>query len=396
MERDIIVHYAEVALKGRNRPRFLKQLVHNLWLALRGQPVEEIRRLSGRIWVRAKPGETLGKEALDRVGMVFGVATYASAQRCDLDIEAIGAVAWEMVKDRTYASYRVSARRAFKTIPLTSLVVNVEVGSYLMQRRPAKVKMQGADVEVHVELMPNAAFVYVDRFRGPGGLPVDVSGTVGCLLSGGIDSPVAAARMQRRGLRQVFVHFHSAPFHSRASQEKAIELAEHLARHQFHAVLYLVPFGELQRTIVEEAPAPMRVLLYRRFMLRIAAQLSKKDGARALVTGESLGQVASQTLRNMAVIEDAAPIPVLRPLVGYDKSEIIEESQALGTYETSIQPDQDCCTLFMPKEPETRGYLPTVLAAENALDVQGLCDAAIAQTERREVHASWLRRERGA
>jgi tRNA uracil 4-sulfurtransferase len=395
-EHDLIVHYDEIAIKGRNRPRFLKRLSDNLRQALRGLPVAEIKRMSGRIWVRAKPGETLGAEAIARVRTVFGVSNFAAVQRCDLDMDAIKALAWEMLKSRSYESYRVRARRAFKTIPLTSQQVNEEVGSYLMQQRPAKVKLSGADVEVHVELMPHAAFVYVDKHAGLGGLPVDVSGTVGCLLSGGIDSPVAAFRMQRRGLRQVFVHFHSAPFHTRASQEKALELAQVLARHQYHAVVYLVPFGELQRTIVEQAPAPFRVLLYRRFMLRIAAKLTRKDGARALVTGESLGQVASQTLRNMAVINAAAPLPVLRPLVGYDKSEIISQAQALGTFETSIQPDQDCCMLFMPKEPETRGHLPLVEAAEEALDVDGLCAAAIEKTERREVLAPWLMRERGA
>ncbi|HET6344427.1 MAG TPA: tRNA uracil 4-sulfurtransferase ThiI, partial [Myxococcota bacterium] len=380
---NILVHYAEVAIKGRNRPRFIKRLCDNIKLALDGLPVSHIQRMSGRLWVHAQEGASFDEEAFVRLRTVFGVATFAPAVRVPLEMTALKNTAWELLADREYKSYRVSARRAFKT-GFSSLEVNQQVGGHLQELRPTPVKLKGADVEVHIEMMPHAAFMYVDKFSGPGGLPVGSSGVVGCLLSGGIDSPVAAHRMQRRGLRQVFVHFHSVPYLSRSSMEKAVELATSLSRFQGSARLYLVPFGDLQANIVENAPAALRVILYRRFMMRIAAVLSEREGARALVTGESLGQVASQTLRNLAAINAVAPLPVLRPLIGFDKQEIIAAAQAIGTFETSIIPDQDCCTLFMPRSPETRAHLPTVLSAEAHLDVEGLCASAIERAEVRD------------
>jgi thiamine biosynthesis protein ThiI len=391
---NILVHYAEVAIKGRNRPRFIKQLCDNIKRAFDGLPLSHIQRMSGRLWLHPHEGATFDDEALERLRTVFGVATFAPAVRVPLELPALQEAAWKLLEGRAYRSYRVSARRAFKT-GFSSLEANQAVGGYLQEKRPTPVKLKGADVEVHLEMMPHAAYMYVDKLNGPGGLPVGSSGVVGCLLSGGIDSPVAAHRMQRRGLRQIFVHFHSVPYLSRASIEKAEELATSLARFQGSARLFLVPFGDLQANIVENAPAALRVILYRRFMMRIAAALTEPEGARGLVTGESLGQVASQTLRNLAAINEVARLPVLRPLIGFDKQEIIAAAQAISTYETSIIPDQDCCTLFMPRAPETRAYLPAVLAAETRLDVEGLCASAIARTETRDVVAPWSLQAQG-
>jgi thiamine biosynthesis protein ThiI len=234
---------------------------------------------------------------------------------------------------------------------------------------------------VAIEILPDGAYLSAGKLAGAGGLPVGVTGRGVVLLSGGIDSPVAAYRMMRRGLRVDFVHFHSYPLVSAASREKACDLAAHLTRYEARSTLMLVPFADVQRAIVARAPRPLRVVLYRRFMLRIASALAAQLGAQALVTGESLGQVASQTLENMTVIERAASLPMFRPLVGMDKNEIINEARRLGTFETSILPDQDCCSLFIPAHPETRARLDQVEAAEALFDVAQMVDDAVRRTE---------------
>ena len=389
MVTDILVHYGELALKGKNRPMFIKQLETNIRQALKGLPVSRVRRLPGRLLVIAKEGRDLGEEALERIATVYGIATYSPALRCPLKMEAIEQTALSLVQNREYESFRVTTRRPFKEVPFRSQELNRDLGAFLYSHRPAKVKMKGADLEVHVDLLPEHAYIYADRHVGLRGLPVGVTGKVCVMLSGGIDSPVAAARMMRRGCRVTFVHFHGHPFVTRASLEKAEELAELLVRHQYDATLYSVPFGQLQGEIVETVPPPLRVVLYRRFMLRIATRIAKEKRCQVLVTGESLAQVASQTLSNMVVIEEAAGLPILRPLVAMDKQEIVDQAKALGSYEISIQPDQDCCTLFMPKHPETRARLRTVLAVEEALDIDRLVEDALERTEQSELRAPW-------
>jgi thiamine biosynthesis protein ThiI len=232
--------------------------------------------------------------------------------------------------------------------------------------------------------MPAETFVYVDPVAGPGGLPVGASGTVGALLSGGIDSPVAAWRMMKRGCRVVFVHFHSVPYLASTSQAKARALVERLTEWQYDSTLVLVPFGEIQREVVLTVPPPARVIAYRRLMVRIAEALARKHGALALTTGESLGQVASQTLSNIARIDEVAEMPILRPLIGMDKLEITEEARRLGTFEISIEPDADCCTLFVPKHPATRMSEHEIVAVEARLEIPRLvaegCDGASVET----------------
>jgi tRNA uracil 4-sulfurtransferase len=226
-----------------------------------------------------------------------------------------------------------------------------------------------------VEVLPAETYISLDRVQGPGGLPVGVSGTVAALLSGGIDSPVAAWRMMKRGCRVLFVHFHSVPYLPATSQAKARALAERLTAWQYVSRLHLVPFGEIQREVVLSVPPPLRVVVYRRLMLRIAQELARRAGALALTTGESLGQVASQTLENIACIDEAASLPVLRPLIGMDKLEITAAAQQIGTFEISIEPDADCCTLFTPRHPATRATLDEIRAAEGALDLDRLIAA---------------------
>ncbi len=370
----LLVHYHEIALKARNRPLFVNQLVRNLKRATADFPVRRIQKLPGRVLLELA-GENAAQEVAERVRRVFGVANCCSALRCDLDLEALKNTAAKALAGRPFQTFRVTARRAYKTFPLTSPQLNEILGTFVLERFPARVDLKNPELTLFVDILPKEAFIYLEKVRGPGGLPVGVAGRVIALLSGGIDSPVAAYRMMRRGCQVSFVHFHGAPFLDRRTQEKAREIVKLLTRYQYTSRLYLVPFGEAQQEVVVNTPAPYRVLLYRRLMARIAEHLASLEGAKALVTGESLGQVASQTLENLTVIEEAVKLPLLRPLIGMDKEEITEQAKEIGTYEISIQPDQDCCTLFVPRHPATRATMDDIGRAEMTLDLDRLVKA---------------------
>lgn len=370
----LLVHYHEIALKARNRPLFVNQLVRNLKRATADFPVRRIQKLPGRVLLELA-GENAAQEVAERVRRVFGVANCCSALRCDLDLEALKDTAAKALAGRPFQTFRVTARRAYKTFPLTSPQLNEILGTFVLERFPARVDLKNPELTLFVDILPKEAFIYLEKVRGPGGLPVGVAGRVIALLSGGIDSPVAAYRMMRRGCQVSFVHFHGAPFLDRRTQEKAREIVKLLTRYQYTSRLYLVPFGEVQQEVVVNTPAPYRVLLYRRLMARIAEHLASLEGAKALVTGESLGQVASQTLENLTVIEEAVKLPLLRPLIGMDKEEITEQAKEIGTYEISIQPDQDCCTLFVPRHPATRATMDDIGRAEMTLDLDRLVKA---------------------
>src|SRR5712692_2780559 len=363
-----LVHYHEISLKRGNRPLFLRHLQQNLLRATGDLGLVRVEQLSGRIVLdlgRA-PDPVAVAARLDRV---CGIANWALALRTAVSPEALKRAVERVIADRRFASFRITARRAFKTFPLTSTEINRQLGAHVLALRP--------ECNVHVEVLPNEGFVYADRRRGVGGLPVGASGTVAALLSGGIDSPVAAWRLMKRGCRVIFVHFHSVPYLPDVSQKKARELVERLTQWQYFSRLFLVPFGEIQREVVLTVPPPARVVVYRRLMVRIAERLARDAGALALVTGESLGQVASQTLENLTRIGEVAELPLLRPLIGMDKIEITEQARALGTYEISIEPDADCCTLFVPKHPDTRMSREEVARVESRLDLERLIAAGV-------------------
>jgi tRNA uracil 4-sulfurtransferase len=366
--KSIVIHYQEIALKGKNRPWFVARLVRNIRQATSDLDVRDVRVLMGRIELVLGPS-AMWEAVRDRVRDVFGIANFARAGRTALEVETIAREILSDLGTHQPASFRVSARRADKRFPLTSPQIEREVGGRIKLARGWRVDLEEPELTIFVEALTNEAFYFFGKERGPGGLPVGSSGRVACLLSGGIDSPVAAWRMMRRGCRVLFVHFHSYPILSRASQEKARELARLLTRFQFDSRLFLVPFGAIQQQILLAVPPPLRVVLYRRLMLRIAERIAREHRAQALVTGEVVGQVASQTLENLSTIGDAAGLPVLRPLIGMDKEEITIQAQRLGTYEVSIIPDQDCCTLFTPRHPATKAWRPDVEAAEASLPV---------------------------
>lgn len=372
----VIVHYHELSLKRGNRPLFLRHLQRNLRAATADLGPVTLRQLSGRI-VLDLDGNPAPEVVRDRVARVFGVASCALAWRVPSTIESMKAVIAELIAGREFPSFRISARRAFKTYPLTSVDMNRALGAFVLERVATRVDLEHPAFTIHVEVMPAETFVYVERTAGPGGLPVGASGTVAALLSGGIDSPVAAWRMMKRGCRVLFVHFHSVPYLPPTSQEKARRLVQTLTPWQDRSRLVLVPFGEVQREVVLGTPPPARVVVYRRLMVRIAEAIARQHGALALATGESLGQVASQTLENIARIDAVARMPILRPLIGMDKVEIIEQARRLDTFETSIEPDADCCTLFVPRHPSTRMTEAQVEGAEAALDIERLVSQGV-------------------
>ena len=375
----VVIHYQEIALKGNNRPWFVARLARNLRRATADLDVREVRVLMGRIELVL--GESASWEAArDRVATVFGIGNFARAGRTSLDVDAIARDILNDLDPEDPASFRVSARRADKRFPLTSPQIEREVGGRIKAARGWTVNLDAPELTIHVEALSTDAFYSFGKERGPGGLPVGASGRVVSLLSGGIDSPVASWRMMRRGCRVLFVHFHSYPILSRASQEKARELARLLTRFQFHSRLFLVPFGDLQQRIVLSVPPPLRVVMYRRLMLRIAERIARQERAQALITGEVVGQVASQTLENLAIIDSVASLPLLRPLIGMDKEEITMEAQRLGTYPISIIPDQDCCTLFTPRHPATKARRIDVEHAEAALAIDEMIAGAVDAT----------------
>ena len=371
----IVVHYQEIALKGKNRPWFISRLARNLRQSLSDVGVRSVRVLMGRLEV-VLDDEASWPAVRDRLRTVFGVANFARAGRAPLDVDAIARAILADLGDTETPTFRVSARRADKRFPLTSPQIEREVGGRIKEARGWTVNLDDPAFTIHVEALSNEAFYFFGKERGAGGLPSGSSGRVACLLSGGIDSPVAAWRMMRRGCRVLFVHFHSYPILSRASQEKARELASLLTRYQYDSRLLLVPFGQIQQRVVLAVQPPLRVVIYRRLMMRIAERIARDNRAQALVTGEVVGQVASQTIENLSSINEVVEMPVLRPLIGMDKDEIPLEAQRLGTYAVSIIPDQDCCTLFTPRHPSTRARRAEVEAAEQALPIDQIVEQA--------------------
>ncbi|MCP9452646.1 MAG: tRNA 4-thiouridine(8) synthase ThiI [Nitrospira sp.] len=383
--RCAIVHYHELGLKGRNRGFFEQQLIRNIRLALNDVEGIKVERLHQRVRVLFPPHAKLDL-IRDRLRCVCGVAYFSMARAVPLTLtnpylDKLGEAAVEEFRAQPFSTFRITAKRADKRLPVTSMDVERAVGAFVRQTLGKEVSLKNPDLTIHIELLTDQAYLFSEKISGPGGMPVGVSGRVACLLSGGIDSPVAAYRMIKRGCRAVFVHFSGRPLVSRASEEKARDLAKLLTTYQYRSRLYIVPFGEIQREIIFHTPAPFRVVLYRRMMLRIAEHLASRERCWAVVTGESLGQVASQTPDNLCVIEQAATRPLLRPLIGMDKIEITEEAKRLGTYEISIEPDQDCCKLFIPPHPNLRTNREAMERVEAALDLGPLVQKGVEKAE---------------
>ena len=383
--RTAIVHYHELALKGRNRDSFEQCLIDNIRTSLSDLSIRRVDNLQSRIRITL-PSETDPDTVRGRLARVCGIANFSLGHTLPLQLSApnldvLVSTLLDELPSKSFETFRVTARRADKRLVLTSMDVEKMVGAAICHVTGKKVNLKSPDLTIYIELLSKDAFCSVEKTEGPGGMPVGVSGKVACLISGGIDSPVAAYRLIKRGCQASFIHFSGRPLVSRASEEKVRDLVQTLTQFQYHSRLYVVPFGEIQREIVLNAPAPFRIVLYRRMMIRITEELARREQCWALVTGDSLGQVASQTPQNICAIEDAAELPILRPLIGMDKREIIDEARRLSTYETSIEPDQDCCKLFVPPHPSTKTRLDDVLRIERILDISSLVKRGLDHAE---------------
>ncbi|MBP6716786.1 MAG: tRNA 4-thiouridine(8) synthase ThiI [Acidobacteria bacterium] len=376
MSSTLVIHFLELALKGRNRPWFVSSLVRSIRLLLADQAVSHVRHVQGRIEARLGANADWN-EIRSRLSMLPGIANFARAVQVEPTIDAMWEALAPMLPSLSPKSFRVKVRRVNKLFLTPSPQVERALGERVIAATGWAVDLTRPELTLRVEALKEHALVYAVREPGAGGLPLGTGGKVLCLLSGGIDSPVAAWRMIRRGCRASFIHFHAYPILPKASQDKARQLVQTLTRAQLSSRLFLVPFGSVQQQVVLGVPPPLRVVIYRRLMVRIAEAVAQRHGALALVTGDVVGQVASQTLENIAAVNQVATIPILRPLVGDDKEEITAIARAIGTYETSVIPDDDCCTLFTPRLPSTRTTPQLVLDAEAGLDIPALVAMAL-------------------
>ena len=377
MRELLLVRYGEVFLKGQNRPFFLRKLVDHVKAAV--QEVHGHVWLSeGRIYVSDYTDQD---EAIRRVSRVFGVHSVSPAIEMEKDsFEAICAQAAKMMEKKT-GTFKVLAKRSDKRYPMDSPTIMREAGGYILDHVPhLSVDVNNPDHEITIEIR-KLAYLSVDRTMAVSGMPMGTNGKACLLLSGGIDSPVAGFMIAKRGVELCCVHYHSFPYTSERAKEKVLELARILSEYCGKMRVYIVPFTEIQMQIHEKCPENFTTLIMRRYMMRIAEILAKKDGAQALITGESIGQVASQTMEALGCTDEVVSMPVFRPCVGMDKSEIIERAEKIGTMETSSLPYEDCCTVFTPKHPATHPRKELVRRAEEKLDSQALIDAAIEGTE---------------
>ncbi len=380
MQRISVIHYGEIALKGQNRVFFERQLVKNIKRALATHHYTKVERLRGRLilYLAAQASEATVQTALQQV---FGITHFGFGVISSRDLDIIKRDGWDLLRSCSFDSFRVDTRRADKKYPLNSMQVNREVGGHLKELCGKPVDLSAADAALHIEITDTGVFLYVGKIPGLRGLPVGVSERAVSLLSSGIDSPVASHMMMKRGVNLVYAHFHSQPFTSPDSQENAEKLVETLTRFQYASKAYFIPFIDIQKEIMANSPAKFRVLLYRRYMVRLSERIARQEKARALVTGENVAQVASQTLSNIRVVGEVTQLPILRPLAGFDKDEIVQLARRIGTYEISTAPDEDCCSLFVPDNPATKAQPHWLTEAETGLSMDALLEDAMARAE---------------
>lgn len=380
-ERVCLVHYHEIGLKGKNRSIFENQLVTNLKCALRDTPLKCVKRICGYILVTFEGGAT--RDYQDLIGKVPGVARVSLAHECPRDLaEYSQAAIVSLGEAGSFSTFKVHAHKSSTDYPVHTLDINRQVGAALCEAFPdKKVDVHNPDVTVHVNVVQGSVYVYAVSERGAGGLPVGTAGKVVTLLSSGFDSPVATWMLGRRGAICVPIHFSGRPMVSDTSEWLTQDIVKALAPSGVVGRLYVVPFGARQREISLAVDQKLRIITYRRVMFSVAERIARIEGAKALVTGESLGQVASQTLENIAAVDETVSMPVLRPLIGSDKQEIIERAQQIGTYDVSCQTAPDCCTLFMPRRPETHAKRDEVHEAWDSFDHEAMIEDLVDHIE---------------
>ena len=381
MTNVLLLRYHEIALKGGNRKLFEEQLVSNVKHALEALKITHVSRIHGGILVKLPEGYD-EKQVFEAVSRVFGVANFCFAVEFERSYEALEGYVIEALKDRDYTSFGIRARRSDKDFEMTSKDIGIKLGQKIVDTYSKDVNLDDPDLPVYVDVIGKSIYVYFQKIDGPGGLPVGTSAPMVSLLSGGIDSPVAAWMMAKRGAESVFVHFHSYPQTNKESIENVTDLATVLNRWGVGTKLYHVPFLDIQKAIIDSKADPKyRVILYRRAMRTIAESIAKLEKGKALITGESLGQVASQTIENITVVGSGGTVPILRPLIGMDKDEIIDAAQEIGTFDISIRPQDDTCSFFVPDHPETKARLRDIQDAEKLIDFGTLLEEAVGNAE---------------
>ena len=381
----ILLKLGEIVLKGLNRKSFEIKLIANVRRRLRSCGEFEIHSSQSTIYVEPKNDNCDMDEAFERLKKTFGIVTLNRAAACDKDLDAIFETAMDYLSDsiRNAQSFKVETKRSDKNFPMTSIQISQYVGGLLNDEFPnTRVDVKNPELIVNVEVRDYSAYVHGNAIPGAGGMPVGCNGRAVTLLSGGIDSPVSSYMIAKRGVQLVPVHFFSFPYTSEQAKEKVIELARILTLYCDRLAVEIVPFTHIQEEIRKKCPEELFTLIMRRFMMRISQRIADENGCAALVTGENLGQVASQTMQAIAVTEQCVTLPVLRPLIGLDKSEIITIARKIGTFETSILPYEDCCTVFTPRHPRTKPRLDEVISAESVLDVDVLVEEAFNNIER--------------
>ena len=388
MKEIILCKLGEIVLKGLNRRSFEQKLLSNLRHSLYLAGHYHVRCSQSTVTIEGADENADMDAAFEAAKKVFGIIKLSRAAACAKDPDAIAALAGDYLHDELMRahSFKVESRRSDKRFPMTSIELSQYVGGILAERfGHLRADMHEPDVTVHLEIRDTEAYVHASPVDGAGGMPVGSNGVAVSLLSGGIDSPVSSYMIAKRGVRLIPVHFFSFPYTSEAAKEKVIELARLLTPYCGKMELLVVPFTRIQEQIREYCPEPYFTLVMRRFMMRIASAIARENGAGAIVTGENLGQVASQTMEAMASTQAVTSLPVLQPLIGMDKEEIIRLARRIGTFETSILPYEDCCTVFTPRHPKTHPTLAEVEAAELVPDIDALVREALAGTERIQV-----------
>ncbi|NMA95144.1 MAG: tRNA 4-thiouridine(8) synthase ThiI [Clostridiales bacterium] len=384
MENVILIRYGEIFLKGLNRPFFEKSLIANIKGALQGFQGAKVIKGQGRIYVE-NIDDVEG--AMESLRSVFGIVSLSAALKVDKSMESLQNASRLCIKKAIESragdepTFKVESRRADKSFPLNSMELSREMGAFILRKFPSlKVDVHNPDITLSVEIRENA-YVYSDIIAGAGGMPVGTNGKATLLLSGGIDSPVAGWMIAKRGVKLSAVYYHSVPYTSDRAKQKVVDLAKAVSKYSGNMDLYVVPFTKIQREIYQHCPDAFLTVLMRRFMMKIAESIAIESDSKALITGESVGQVASQTLESLAVTDDAVNMPVLRPLVGFDKVEIMDIAKDIKTYDISILPYEDCCTVFVPRHPVTRPKLKAVIRAENLIDGESLMSEALENVE---------------
>ncbi len=372
----LLCHYSEIALKGKNRSFFEKKLVENIKKSLEKDSISSVKLFGGIISfeLTSKAKENRIKESLSKIP---GISGFSFAIKTNQDIKNIKKLSLELIPEKKGKTFKIHCSRSDKSFSLTSNEVNNIVGKYICDNTDKKVKLKDPSITCFIEIVRNEAYIFTKKEAGLGGLPVSCAGKVISLISGGIDSPVSSYLMMKRGASCVFVSFHSYPYTDEQSLKKIKDLVKILTSYQNKSTLYMIPFASVQQEIATNTPSSLRIILYRRMMVRIAQEIAKEEHAKAIITGDSLSQVASQTLENISVIEQAADIPIFRPLIGMNKDEIIAIAKKIQTFDISILPHQDCCTRFVPTNPATKSNLKDVLEAEEKLNIKKLIKEAI-------------------